>query len=125
MSRDRVRAGFAPVLVVVALACASGPGPAAPVPSDGSGVDGAAALDTVGAAGAELRDARGRRAGRVLEVVLGADGRAVAATLEVRGAFGLGRREVTVSADELGRVGDAVRIDMTREELRAMAAHAE
>ena len=70
--------------------------------------------------GAPVYDAAGERIGELDDVLMGADGTSMAASLDVGGFLGIGERDVVLPLGDLTPSDDGFALDMTREALEAL-----
>ena len=68
----------------------------------------------------DILDASGNRIGEIDEVLMTADAKVVAASMEVGGFLGIGEKEVVVPLERFTRVGDKLQLDLTKEQIKAL-----
>ena len=70
--------------------------------------------------GAAVYDPAGERIGELDDILMGADGTSMAASLDVGGFLGMGEKEVAIPVADLTAVEDGFTVNMTQEELEAL-----
>ena len=70
--------------------------------------------------GASVYDSAGERIGELDDILMGADGSSMAASLDVGGFLGMGEKDVAIPVTDLAPAEDGFTVNMTQEELEAM-----
>ena len=70
--------------------------------------------------GASVYDASGERVGELDDILMGADGTSMAASLDVGGFLGMGEKDVAIPVTDLTAAEDGFTVNMTKEELEAL-----
>ena len=70
--------------------------------------------------GAAVYDSTGERIGELDDILMGADGSSMAASLDVGGFLGIGEKDVVVPVTDLTPSDDGFTVGMTKDELEAM-----
>ena len=70
--------------------------------------------------GASVYDAAGERVGELDDILMGADGSSMAASLDIGGFLGMGEKDVAIPVTDLTAAEDGFTVNMTKEELEAL-----